>query len=158
MGTTFKVYFPRVNEPPDVISSSTEQTVPRGSGTILLVEDDEAVRKLTSELLTSHGYKVLPAQNGTAALEISERYPDKIALLLTDIVMPGMSGPDLVEKLKSQRPDMNVLYMSGYAGRLLSHYGMLRVETEFLSKPFTKRDLLARVSASIRNSARNGLT
>jgi two-component system cell cycle sensor histidine kinase/response regulator CckA len=149
-GTTFKVYFPRVNEPPDVISSSTEPSIPRGSGTILLVEDDEAVRKLTSDLLTSQGYKVLPAQNGTAALEISERYPDKIALLLTDIVMPGMSGPDLVEKLKLQRPDLNVLYMSGYAGRLLSHYDMSRVETEFLSKPFTKSDLFARVDASIR--------
>jgi PAS domain S-box-containing protein len=141
-GTTFKIYFPRVSGPSDVVSSSAEESLPKGSGTILLVEDDEAVRELTTDLLTSHGYKVLAARNGADALDVSHRHRHKIDLLLTDVVMPEISGPDLADKLKVHHPDLNVLYMSGYAGRLLAHHGILKMDSAFLSKPFTKHDLL----------------
>jgi signal transduction histidine kinase/ActR/RegA family two-component response regulator len=152
-GTTFKVYFPRIDETPTPVLPVPESPLPSGSETILLAEDDDAVRALTAELLTSYGYRVLSAQNGAAALEISDRFRERIDLVLTDVVMPAMSGPDLVQTLRSKRPDLNVLYMSGYAGSLLSHHGFLRVEAKFLSKPFTKRELLEQVNVAIKDSS-----
>ena len=152
-GSTFKIYFPRLDQPPDAIPSNTEQAFRRGSETILLVEDDECLRELTTTLLTGEGYKVLPANNGASALAIAQQYPHKIHLLLTDVVMPEMNGPDLAAQLKTHHPDLNVLYMSGYAGKLLSHHGVLEPETALLSKPFTKRDLVVRVGASLQRIA-----
>ena len=110
------------------------------------------MRELTIDLLTAHGYKVLPAYNGADALDVSHRYRQEIDLLLTDVVMPEMSGPDLAGKLKAPRPHLNVLYMSGYAGGLLAHHGILKMETAFLSKPFTKRDLLGQVGVSLKKN------
>ena len=152
-GTTFKIYFPRLDQAPEPIPSYTGNPVRKGSETILLVEDDESLRELTTALLTNVGYKVLPANNGAAALAVAQQYPDKIHLLLTDVVMPEMNGPDLAARLKIYRPDLNVLYMSGHAGRLLSQHGVLDAETAVLQKPFTKRDLLSYVGALLQKAA-----
>ena len=152
-GTTFKIYFPRLDQAPEAVPSYTEQVFRKGSETILLVEDDQSLRELVTTLLTSEGYKVLPANNGVSALAIAQQYPHKIDLLLTDVVMPEMSGPDLAAQLKAQRPDLNVLFMSGYAGSLLSHHGVLEAETDLLPKPFTKGDLVTRIGALLQKAA-----
>jgi len=152
-GTTFKVYFPRVDQVPEPIALYAEPTFRKGSETILLVEDDESLRELTIALLTGEGYKVLPANNGASALALALQYPNEIHLLLTDVVMPEMNGPDLAAQLKAHRPGLNVLYMSGYTGKLLSHHGVLEAETALLHKPFTKRDLLVRVGACLQKAA-----
>jgi PAS domain S-box-containing protein len=153
-GTTFTVYFPRVDQAPDEMESLPAQGFGRrGSETILLVEDDEDLRALTTEMLTDHGYKILPAKNGIAALAIARQDSQKIDLLLTDVVMPCMNGPDLAARIQTHRPDLKVLYMSGYEGKLLSHHGVLEAETALLPKPFTKRDLLDRVNALLQVAA-----
>lgn len=152
-GTTFKIYFPRVDQAPEAIPSYTMQAFRRGAETILLVEDDGYLRELTSSLLAAEGYKVLQAKNGVAALAVARQYPQKIHLLLTDVVMPEMGGPDLAAELRAHRPELNVLYMSGYAGNLLSHHGVLEAEQALLSKPFTKCDLVTRVGASLQKAA-----
>ena len=152
-GTTFKVYFPRVDQVPEPIALYAEPTFRKGSETILLVEDDESLRELTIALLTGEGYKVLPANNGASALALALQDPNEIHLLLTDVVMPEMNGPDLAAQLKAHRPGLNVLYMSGYTGKLLSHHGVLEAETALLHKPFTKRDLLVRVGACLQKAA-----
>lgn len=146
-GTNFSIYFPRLDQPPDAISKYADQTFRRGSETILLVEDDQGLRELTSTLLASQGYNVLTANNGSSALALARDYPGSIHLLLTDVVMPEMSGPDLAAQLKTHRSEMNVLFMSGYAGKLLSHHGVFEAETALLTKPFTRQELLARVGA-----------
>ena len=152
-GTTFKIYFPRVDEAPAAISTGPEPALRKGTETILLVEDDESLRELTTTLLAGAGYRVLPANNGPSALALSQQYPHRIHLLLTDVVMPEMNGPDLASQVKAGRPELNVLYMSGYAGKLLSHHGMLESETTFLPKPFTKLDLLTKVGALLQTAA-----
>ena len=114
-----------------------------------MVEDDDSLRALTAELLTSQGYEVLSAKNGKSALNVAREYPRSIHLLLTDIVMPEMNGLELAKHLKTVRSGISVLYMSGYAGKLLSENGAVGAEISLLSKPFTKRDLLASVEASL---------
>jgi len=111
--------------------------------TILLVEDDEAVRKLVSKVLDNEGYRLLEAANGVAALSICAQYEERIHLLLTDVIMPEMSGRDLADRLVPQHPEMKVLFMSGYTDDVIADHGVLDAGTAFIQKPFAP-DVLAR--------------
>jgi two-component system cell cycle sensor histidine kinase/response regulator CckA len=145
-GSTFKVYFPRVEE---VAEGHTKQPTDdadyRGSETILLVEDAGALRELAHSILTSYGYKVLKAENGAKALEMANQEEGPIHLLLTDVVMPVMGGHELAERLTLLRPEMKVVYMSGYTDATVARLGAHTPDLAVLQKPFTKRDLARKV-------------
>jgi CheY-like chemotaxis protein len=143
-GTTFKLYFPRVADPLDDSAAGEADPPQAFSGeTILVVEDEEAVRELTVRMLERIGYQVLTAATGAEAVEISRAHPGHIALLLTDVVMPGMSGTRLADTLLAARPGMKVLYLSGYTESTVVHHGVLDPGVDFLPKPFS-RDALAK--------------
>jgi PAS domain S-box-containing protein len=145
-GTTFKVYLPRFDEEADVRARTKVKTaVPRGSETILLVEDDEAVRELTEMVLQSYGYNVLVAQDPAHAQKLSDTPGPEIALVLTDVVMPAMSGRELVRRLTDKRPHLRVLYMSGYTDNVITSGGVLEPGLAFLQKPFTPVSLANKV-------------
>jgi len=143
-GTTFKLYFPRVVEtatlPPETPVQADEAPA---TETILVVEDEQAVRDLTVKILRKLGHTVLAAANGAEAVEISNSYTGTIALLLTDVVMPNMSGRQVAEELLKVRPGLKVLYLSGYTDNTVVHHGVLEDGVEFLPKPFS-REALAR--------------
>jgi CheY-like chemotaxis protein len=142
-GTTFGIYLPRVDQPLDALESDQPPAEALGgTETILLVEDDADVRTLIREVLRSHAYMVLEAGDVSEALAISEHHPATIDVLVTDVVMPKMSGPALAQRLMSERPGLKMLYMSGYTGTV-GHQGMLEHGASFLQKPFTP-DALAR--------------
>jgi signal transduction histidine kinase/ActR/RegA family two-component response regulator len=142
-GSTFKIYLPRVDEqekadrPPKALVG-----IHRGSETVLVVEDNESLRQLTCEFLVSTGYTVLFAQDGSEAVRLAEQHTGLIHLLLTDVVMPGMSGHELAQRLAILRPDIRSLYVSGYTGDAILKQGVLEEGVSFLAKPFT-RDALA---------------
>ncbi len=138
-GTTFKVYLPRAEEKiQQPIGGVTAPTVsPRGTETILLVEDEEEVRKLIGRILRNNGYTVLEAHHGAKALEISTRHEGAIDLMVTDVVMPQMSGRELADRLLLLRPGLRVLYMSGYPDNAIMHHGVLEPGTAYLQKPFS---------------------
>jgi DNA-binding NtrC family response regulator len=122
----------------------TDTTPPgdhRGSETVLVVEDEDALRAVTARILTRAGYQVLTAENGPAALAVTRSHLGPIDLLLTDVIMPGMLGPDLAHAVQAERPDVRVLCMSGYAHTALAGEG----DMPLLDKPFAGEDLLARV-------------
>jgi signal transduction histidine kinase/CheY-like chemotaxis protein len=138
-GTTFKIYLPRIEDPADAGQGGVALAAPaHGMETILLVEDEDAVRDLARDILADCGYTVLEAPHGAEALKISEQYAGKIDLMLTDVVMPEMNGRELAERLAAQRPETKVLYMSGYTDHAVVHHGVLAPQTEFLQKPFTE--------------------
>jgi CheY-like chemotaxis protein len=143
-GTTFKVFFPRLTKLTDVVIATQEHraVTPRGSETILLAEDDEALRALGARVLGSLGYRVLVARTGKEALQIVADYTGSIDLIATDVVMPEMNGSQLVEKVLEARPDIRVLFMSGYTDDEVMRRGVIDGQTAFLQKPFTP-DLLA---------------
>ena len=144
-GTSVKVYLPRIDQPAIVESEVLRQTVPQGSETILVVEDDEMVRNLVRETLQREGYKVLDAAGPVEARRISERSRSPIHLLITDVVMPRTSGRDLAVDLSRRRPEMRVLYMSGYTDGAIVNSGILQKEVSFLQKPFTPNTLAEKV-------------
>jgi PAS domain S-box-containing protein len=144
-GTTFKVYLPRVDESADAAPAARLKTVPqKGTETILLVEDEEAVRDLTQTVLTSYGYKVIVTQDPGHAQSIAET-GIPIHLVLTDVVMPSMSGRELVQKLTANYPHLRVLYMSGYTDDIITSGGILEPGLAFLQKPFTPATLAQKV-------------
>ena len=146
-GTTFRIYFPRAEDVVDgecAVAMPTA-TTPRGVETILLVEDEEQVRKVARMILLRSGYDVLEAQSGGDALLLCEHHPSPIHLLLTDVVMPHMSGRQLADRLKLIRPEMKVLYMSGYADNAVIHHGILDTDIALLQKPLTLESLTRKV-------------
>ena len=149
-GTTFQVYLPRFIEDP--VSPSTEIECPAltaGSEVILLVEDEEAVRKCTTRILQAAGYIVIPAARGAEAQQWCAQHDEKIHLLLTDVVMPKMDGHQLAEELLLTRPDLRVLYMSGHTDNAIVHDGILLPGTNLLSKPFTQAELRQKVREAL---------
>jgi CheY-like chemotaxis protein len=146
-GTTFHIYFPRHEAPPDPIAEEIEPAVVSGSETVLLVEDDAAFRETTARMLANGGYKVLEAADAKAALAVSKQHEGEIHLLLTDVIMPRMNGNQLASALKQSRSHMAVLFMSGHTGGLLAHHGVVESYTALLRKPFTERKLLSQVRA-----------
>jgi PAS domain S-box-containing protein len=145
-GTTFRVYLPRLGDaaklslPPQAV-----ETIHPATETVLVVEDEEPLRMLARICLESNGYSVLDAPNAAAALKLAKKHRGRIDLLLTDVVMPGMSGRELAKRLTSQQRGVKVLYMSGYNNVLIDHQGILDPDTALLEKPFTLHSLLIQV-------------
>jgi PAS domain S-box-containing protein len=144
-GTAFKVYLPRVEEAVETTVVGGRPGLRGGSETILVVEDNEMVRTVTCEILKRQGYTVVEARHGVDALDIAQRYHGPIHLLLTDVVMPEMGGPELVSRLAPIRPRMKIVYVSGYTADAIDHQGMLAEGIEFLSKPVGLDTLVRKV-------------
>jgi len=144
-GTTFKIYLPRVFELPEALKKETREEVPRGRERILVVEDSPIVRRLAVEILRKQGYRVLEANEGGEALVMCEKDNDPIDLILTDIVMPNIGGPELIERLRQVRKDFKVLYMTGYTDEKIVNHGVLVEGIELIHKPFTIQKLAQKV-------------
>ncbi len=144
-GTAFKIYLPVAHEAAPAPRSLPVAGVPRGRETVLLVEDDAGVRSLARRLLEQLGYQVHDQPSGTAALAWLTDAAPRIDLLLTDVIMPGMNGRELADKVRARRPDVKVLFVSGYTANVIVHHGVLDAEVEFLAKPYTLESLARRV-------------
>jgi two-component system cell cycle sensor histidine kinase/response regulator CckA len=144
-GTTFKVYLPRVDAELDVLTPQVAPTTLRGTETILLGEDEEQVRSIVLNMLRRQGYHVIPAQTEGRRCCSARGIPEAIDLLLTDVVMPSMSGPELAKRLAATRPDMKVLCMSGYTDDSIVRHGVLESGVAFIQKPITPTTLLTKV-------------
>jgi CheY-like chemotaxis protein len=150
-GTTFRIYLPRVEDPAEHAGpAKNAQAAMGGSETVLLVEDEESVRHLVRETLASKGYKVIEADNGEAGLRVAESQVGTIDMLITDVVMPGMSGRELAHRISAARPQIKVLYLSGYTEDAIIHEGVLEPGTAFLQKPFTLQVLSRKVRDVLR--------
>jgi PAS domain S-box-containing protein len=156
-GTTFKIYLPRVAEIAEAIAAVAAPVEAakseRGPEIILLVEDETNLRYLARQYLEKQGYQVLEASDGAMAVQISVAYQGHIHLLLTDVIMPGMNGHELAQRITAMRPDVKVLYMSGYTENVIGHNGMLDKGVRLLQKPFNLRDLKERVREVIDSTA-----
>jgi signal transduction histidine kinase len=145
-GTTFKIYLPRVDEAIErPVREREAPTVPRGSETVLVAEDEAELRELVRVILQAHGYTVLAAADGPTAIEICRRHRERIDLMLSDVVMPQMSGRELAVRLAAVRPHMKVIFMSGYTSDAIVHHGVLDPGTAFIQKPFTPDGLARKV-------------
>jgi len=145
-GTTFKIYLPAIAALPEDIGKVAPAEAPRrGAGTVLVVEDDEQLRRLTHRALDAQGYTVLVADRGGTALDIARRHKGEIDLLLTDVIMPDTNGRKLAETIRAARPGMRVLYMSGYPDGAIASHGMLEPGVAYLAKPFTTEAITRRV-------------
>jgi two-component system cell cycle sensor histidine kinase/response regulator CckA len=145
IGTTFKIYFPRSAREPDEVRKFTPPSVLTGTETILLVEDEEQVRGAARSILARNGYNVVEVMHSAEALEVCGNSANLIDIVLTDVVMPQMSGPELVRRLVELRPEIKVLCMSGYTDETIERHGMLDSKMAFLEKPFTPEALLSKV-------------
>ncbi|MDQ7054785.1 MAG: ATP-binding protein [candidate division KSB1 bacterium] len=149
-GTTFKIYFPRAGKAMDTIIEEEQETINlKGNETILLVEDEEAVRKLARRCLQENGYTVISASHGKEALNIIRQSRPQIDIMVTDIIMPGMSGKELYEQVSRLIPGVRVLYISGYTDNAIVHYGVLEPGTNFLQKPFKPDALLKKIRQTL---------
>ncbi|MGH7613671.1 MAG: PAS domain S-box protein [Gemmatimonadales bacterium] len=146
-GARFRIYFPRAEAVRAEAARTTPEPTAAGSGTVLLVEDEPGVRHLARAVLTRYGYRVLEAADGAEALRLAADHTEPIHLLLTDVVMPGMSGPELAARFHSLRPETQVLYASGYTNEAIVHHGVRDDRVPFLQKPFEPDDLVRRVRA-----------
>ncbi len=145
-GTTFRIYLPRIEEAAEAVEpGKAREQLPRGSETILLVEDEAGVRTLAKTILQTHGYTVLDAAQGKDAFLLSGQHEGLIHLMVTDMVMPEMSGREVAERLKPLRPNMKVLFMSGFTDKAMVHHGELDRGMAFLQKPFTPQTLARKV-------------
>jgi signal transduction histidine kinase/ActR/RegA family two-component response regulator len=154
-GTTFKVYLPCVDRCAEVPESGIDHNqLSEGNETVLLVEDEEMVREMAKEILEESGYQVLEARHGHEALLIAEQYRGHIHLMLSDVVMPQMSGRELAEQFAPLRKEMKVLYMSGYTDDAIVHHGVLDEGTAFIEKPFTPNTLARKVRETLNTSVR----
>jgi CheY-like chemotaxis protein len=153
-GTTFKIYLPRC-APSDPVSARllpAPAVAPTGTETVLLVEDEKALLELGKLLLERLGYAVLAADDPNEALQLAETYPGVIHLLLTDVVMPEMSGRDLWERLRVLRPGLKCLFMSGYTANVIAHHGVLEEGVHFLQKPFSRAVLATKLREALYGS------
>jgi signal transduction histidine kinase/CheY-like chemotaxis protein len=153
-GTSVKVYLPRIDQPVSLDTEAEQLRVQRGSETILLVEDDEMVRTLVRETLQREGYRILDAPGPIDAKRIADQHKGVIQLMITDVVMPKISGRDLADQLLKRRPDMKVLYMSGYTDNAVLNNGILSKEVAFLQKPFTPATLTHKVREVLEGDGR----
>ncbi len=146
LGTTIRIYLPASCEPGEAAeTSSLKQAEKGGSETVLLAEDDQQARKLSSTVLKRMGYNVLIAENGLEALSLAEGHKEEIHLLLTDVIMPDINGRDLFNRVSALRPGIRVLYMSGYTDDVIAHHGVIDSGVEFIEKPFNIKTLSAKV-------------
>ena len=145
-GTTFRIYLPLVGQALEETLFDEPVPVAKRAGTVLLVEDQAPVRILSEDVLAEAGHRVLSAGNGAEAARLADQFEEPIDLLITDVVMPEMSGPELAQRLSRTRPGMGVLYVSGYTDHTLLHRGVIEEGTAFLAKPFPPEVLVARVS------------
>jgi CheY-like chemotaxis protein len=155
-GTRFEVFLPRAERPGPLPSRESKRIdVPvRGTGTILLVEDDEALRALVGRMLEKLGYEVLAASSGDQALDLCRNHAAKIDLVLTDVIMPNLSGRQLVEQLRALRTDVKVLFMSGYTDDTILQHGVTELGVAFLQKPFTPPSLAKKVREVLESQPR----
>ena len=154
LGTTFNIYWPRVDESiDDTTMTVTREEIPRGGETILLVEDEEDVRKLAVRILQRQGYTVLEASCGKDALALCEEHAGPIHLILTDVVMPGMNGRQLADQLIRLRPNLKVVYMSGYTDNAVIHHGVLEEGVNYIQKPFTMDGLMKKMREALDKSS-----
>jgi CheY-like chemotaxis protein len=149
-GTTFKIYLPRVASTGQALTAPVESTVDHravepGTETVLLVEDEANLRYLARQYLEKQGYKVIEAADGAVAMQIAVAHEGVIHLLLTDVIMPGMNGRELAQRISEIRPNVKILYMSGYTENVVGHNGMLDAGVRLLQKPFNLRDLKSKV-------------
>ena len=148
-GTTFKIYLPRVaasGEPATQVAAPVDyRKVEPGTETILLVEDEANLRYLARQYLEKQGYRVIEAADGAVAMQIAVAHEATIHLLLTDVIMPGMNGRELAQRISEIRPNVKILYMSGYTENVIGHNGMLDAGVRLLQKPFNLRDLKSKV-------------
>lgn len=152
LGTTFKIYFPRVAGKAEQLARSHEAAgIPRGSETILVVEDDPHLRELTVSILLDAGYRVIAAGNAEAALDMVKASKPEIQLIVTDVIMPGKTGVELVALARAIHPNLRSLFVSGYTGDLVALRGGLVPETAFLEKPFTRSSLLKKVRSALQS-------
>ena len=155
-GTTFKIYFPKVLEAPtftvETSSPSVVSLAAKPTETILVVEDDRTLRDLVASLLSAAGYAVLEAETPQAALQLVDRHPTEIDLLLTDVVLPAMNGGELANLLRAKRPTLKLLFMSGYSPELISSQGAVQPGVSIVEKPFTRSELLHRVRDALQSS------
>jgi two-component system cell cycle sensor histidine kinase/response regulator CckA len=154
VGTTFTAMFPATDDDADDAESPSPDGIDsqhraRNNETILLAEDEDSLRLLTQRILTRHGYTVIAAGNGHEAIALAEQYPGTIDLLLTDVIMPHMNGHDLATSLKATRPQLPVIYVSGYAEPLLASRSTLPAGVTLLSKPVTEHQILAGIRRAL---------
>jgi CheY-like chemotaxis protein len=152
-GTSFEVYLPRSEGVAAARLPTRAPAVASGTETVLVVEDEEMLRRLAVRTLKRAGYKVLVAANGGEALLQLETFDDPVHLLLTDVVMPGMSGRELADRLRRTRPEMMILFTSGYTDDAILHTGVLDDLTQFIGKPFSTVDLMRKVRDVLDNRA-----
>jgi CheY-like chemotaxis protein len=151
IGTTMTIVLPAVDLPADLKVTDAEPVMPAAAGprpheTILMVEDEDALRQIIGRILTQAGYDVLPANCGAQAIHLAQTHPTPIDLLLTDVIMPHMMGNEVAARINAIRPDIPVLYMSGYARPVLTKNGTLQDGVALVEKPFTSRELLDHIS------------
>ncbi|MBM4331867.1 MAG: response regulator [Deltaproteobacteria bacterium] len=145
-GTTFKIYLPRIDEPLEKTKKKEfKEIIPCGNETILVVEDEEIVRNLAVQIFKRQGYNVLEAANGDEALLACKKHKEPIHLVLADVVMPKMSGKELANRLRSLRPKVKILFMSGYTDNVIVPHGILDEGVNYIPKPFTMERLARRV-------------
>ncbi|MBL8978414.1 MAG: PAS domain S-box protein [Gemmatimonadetes bacterium] len=149
-GSRFRIYLPRVEGAAEPVEAPPDPPTTRASGTILLVEDEAAVRRLARRVLEDVGYTVLEAADGPEALRLTERWEGDIDLVVTDVIMPGMSGQELSARLRASRPWLRIMYVSGYTDDTILQHGTLLPNTSFLQKPFTPGVLAQRVAEAMR--------
>jgi CheY-like chemotaxis protein len=145
-GSIFKIYLPRLDERAvpgqDVVKASVKHDRP---ATILVVEDEDAVRRLTVSILRAEGFQILEAANGGEAMAVVDRHKNPIDLILTDVILPGITGPELARQLTERMPSAKVLYTSGYPASAITSYGIVPGELAFLQKPYSPQLLVARI-------------
>jgi CheY-like chemotaxis protein len=151
-GTRFTIYLPRYATEAVLETEECQPLAPaRGSETVLLVEDEPAILKMISMMLERLGYTVLATGTPDEAVRLAEEYSSRIDILMTDVIMPGMNGRNLAKSLLSIYPDIRVLYMSGYTANVIAHHGVLDEGVHFIQKPFSMKDLSAKIRQALEN-------